>query len=263
MRFLTKYARPEPREFCCRKAALVQNRNLLIHLGEGADVEFEGLVVLALDLQFGLQFLDEQFEARDFRAQFVDVGCGGSRAMCGRRVLLRRLLSGNVVLLREGFGQSAGPNGFTGPDFRLGCRRNRNRCRQNGQGGNGSRAGRYWRRSEKAVQGCGGNRLFQAQRFRGLGGVEKIANAADEFLGLERLSNEFVGLDGDGAIGDGFVDYAGHENDGSFGELRILFDLAANRVAILIRHDDIRDDDIRWMLFELVERGGGVGASDH
>jgi hypothetical protein len=30
-------------------------------LGESADVEFEGLVVLALDLEFGLEFFDENF----------------------------------------------------------------------------------------------------------------------------------------------------------------------------------------------------------
>ena len=35
----------------------------LLERGEGADVEFESLVVLALDLKFGLKFLDEQFEA--------------------------------------------------------------------------------------------------------------------------------------------------------------------------------------------------------
>jgi len=29
-------------------------------LGEGADVEFEGLVVLALDLEFGLELFDEE-----------------------------------------------------------------------------------------------------------------------------------------------------------------------------------------------------------
>ena len=100
------------------------------------------------------------------------------------------------------------------------------------------------------------------ERLDVFGGVEQIADAADEFLGLKRFAHELVGLDSDGAIGDGFVDYAGHENDGSFGELRILFDLAADGVAILIGHDDIRDDDIGRMLFELVERGGGVGAGD-
>jgi len=37
-------------------------------------VEFEGLVVLALDLEFGLEFFDEEFEASDFGAEFQGVG---------------------------------------------------------------------------------------------------------------------------------------------------------------------------------------------
>lgn len=36
-----------------------------------ADLQFQRLIVLLLDLQFGLQFLDEQFEVRDFRAQLA------------------------------------------------------------------------------------------------------------------------------------------------------------------------------------------------
>ena len=37
-------------------------------------MKFEGLVVLALDLQLRLQFLDEQFETGNFGAQFMQVG---------------------------------------------------------------------------------------------------------------------------------------------------------------------------------------------
>jgi hypothetical protein len=36
-------------------------------------VEFEGLVVLALDLEFGLKLLDQEFEDGYFSAKFVDV----------------------------------------------------------------------------------------------------------------------------------------------------------------------------------------------
>lgn len=57
----------------------------LIEAGQSAHVNFERLIVLALDLQFGLQFFDEQFEARDFRAKFLHVDAGGRRALrCGR-----------------------------------------------------------------------------------------------------------------------------------------------------------------------------------
>lgn len=222
------------------------------------------MVVLAFDLEFGLEFLDQQFEARDFGTEFVNVGSGCAWSMSLRRVLLLwRLRRLRVILLGKSFGQGARPDGVGWPVFGVRGRRSGYGSRWKRRGKNGRGARRRGRRGEKAVQGEGRNRLVEMERLCVFGGVEKIADAADEFLGLKRFADKFVGLDGDGAIGDGFVDYAGHENDGSFGELRILFDLAANRVAILIRHDDIRDDDIRWMLFELVERGGGVGASDH
>ena len=42
-------------------------------------MEFEGLVVLALDLEFGLEFFHQQLEARDFGLEFLDVACGGRR----------------------------------------------------------------------------------------------------------------------------------------------------------------------------------------
>ena len=44
-------------------------------------MEFKGLVVLALDLEFGLQFLDKEFEARDLGFEFLDVGGAGLRAI--------------------------------------------------------------------------------------------------------------------------------------------------------------------------------------
>jgi hypothetical protein len=40
------------------------------------DLEFEGLVVLALDLKFGLQFFHEELEVRDFGAELQCVGAG-------------------------------------------------------------------------------------------------------------------------------------------------------------------------------------------
>jgi hypothetical protein len=49
-------------------------------------MEFEGLVVLALDLEFGLQLLDEKFEARNFGFEFLDVGGASLRAIGSRDI---------------------------------------------------------------------------------------------------------------------------------------------------------------------------------
>ena len=49
---------------CCPGQLFVQR--------EIAGVQFQGLVVLAFDLQFGLQLLYQQFEASDFCAQLID-----------------------------------------------------------------------------------------------------------------------------------------------------------------------------------------------
>ncbi len=53
--------------------------NGLFRVGEGFDLGFEGLVVLALDLQFGLELFHQEFEARDFDAKLVRIGAGGTR----------------------------------------------------------------------------------------------------------------------------------------------------------------------------------------
>ncbi len=76
------------------------------------------MVVLALDLEFGLQFFDQEFEARDFGAEFVNVRSGCSWAMSLRRVLLLWRLRGlGVALLRESFGEAARPDGVGWPVF--------------------------------------------------------------------------------------------------------------------------------------------------
>lgn len=38
----------------------------LVERRQGFNMEFESLVVLAFDLEFGLQFFDQEFQARDF-----------------------------------------------------------------------------------------------------------------------------------------------------------------------------------------------------
>ena len=87
------------------------------------------MVVLALDLEFGLEFFDEEFEARDFSFEFLDVGGAGLRAVrrghveiVGRRVGIG---SGVLLGLRRGrnvrervrgrsksIGERARPGGF-------------------------------------------------------------------------------------------------------------------------------------------------------
>jgi len=61
----------------------------------------ERLIVLALDLKFGLQLIDEQFEGRDLSAQFSSVG--GDRAQGSLRLGLRplRRLSAESGLVRH------------------------------------------------------------------------------------------------------------------------------------------------------------------
>jgi hypothetical protein len=77
---------------------------VLLGVGDGADLGFEGLVVLAFDLEFGLEFFDEEVEAGDFEAKFLDVG--GSGGACGGIVPENRgrILRGIGVGLCEGRG---------------------------------------------------------------------------------------------------------------------------------------------------------------
>jgi hypothetical protein len=63
----------------CLALSCLEGRGLF-DAGECADLGFEGLVVLALDLEFGLEFLDEQVEARDFHTEFVQVSRTGGWA---------------------------------------------------------------------------------------------------------------------------------------------------------------------------------------
>jgi len=92
---------------------------------------------------------------------------------------------------------------------------------------------------------------------------QQTLHAADEFLRLERLADELVGFDGHGLIRDGFVDDTGHEDDRDVAELGVLLDLGADGVAVGVGHDDVGDDGVRRILFELREGRSGVGAGDH
>ena len=66
--------------------------HVLSGFGEGADLGFQGLIVLALDLEFGLEFLYEEIEMGDLHAEFLDVGGWGTLTL--RRLLRKRRLAG-------------------------------------------------------------------------------------------------------------------------------------------------------------------------
>ncbi len=93
--------------------------------------------------------------------------------------------------------------------------------------------------------------------------TEKTFYAGDELLRLKRFANQFIGADGDRFVGNALVDHTGHQNHGNAVKLRMLLDLAADRVAVLIGHDDVGDDCVGRILFELCHRGGGVARGNH
>jgi hypothetical protein len=67
------------------------------------DLGFQRLVVLAFDLEFGLELLDQQFESRDFGAKFLSVAAGyraGGRVNGGLRWLAG--MNGRVGVLLRG-----------------------------------------------------------------------------------------------------------------------------------------------------------------
>jgi hypothetical protein len=62
---------------------------------QGLQLCFEILVILALDLELGLEFLDQQVEARDFGAKLEDVA-GGRRLGLRWRLHVTGMRSGMV-----------------------------------------------------------------------------------------------------------------------------------------------------------------------
>ncbi len=50
----------------------------LAYFRECANLRFQGLVVLPLDLKFGLKFLHKQVQMGNLDTKFLDVGCGQS-----------------------------------------------------------------------------------------------------------------------------------------------------------------------------------------
>ena len=99
-------------------------------------MKFEGLVVLALDLKFGLEFLDQELKSRDLDPQLLDfIGGGGSARGSGRC----RRVSGywrKSVRLNGLIGECIGNGALPGSFRNLGLN-------QSGQSRNGCRRRRY------------------------------------------------------------------------------------------------------------------------
>src|SRR5215471_1436257 len=116
------------------KIAAKSGRDVALRLsgfGDGTDLRLQGLVVLALDLEFGLELLDQEVEARDLEAQLLDVSGSrrtrsrilrenGGRTLLGvrsdarRRIGSRRnsaLAEGSRRTRSESVGESVGPGG--------------------------------------------------------------------------------------------------------------------------------------------------------
>jgi len=87
-------------------------------LRQGADVQFESLVVLALDLQLGLEFLDQKFQMRNFRAEFEDVLRRCGRALRWGLIGCLRRRGVRTVLGMKGICQGTRPNGIGRFGFR-------------------------------------------------------------------------------------------------------------------------------------------------
>jgi hypothetical protein len=87
-------------------------------VGEGVNLEFEGLGVLALDLELGLEFFDEQLEAGDFASQLLDVGGAGGRTRWCLGVLARLARRGGQAGLKTGTYIGSGGGGFRREGFR-------------------------------------------------------------------------------------------------------------------------------------------------
>src|SRR5437879_5788683 len=121
-----------------------------------------------------------------------------------------------------------------------------------------------WRRGRRRKQGLqrAGADVTLGGGRRGNLRSKQALYATDQLLRLKWLADQFVGFYGDGFIRDGLVYNSGHQNDGYRSIFRVLLDLGADGVAVLIGHDDVGDDGIGRILRELSQSGGGVGARD-
>src|SRR5215471_2825696 len=149
---------------------------------------------------------------------------------------------------RKGFGERTRPGRFL-------------RCWRRGRWHDAARSG--WSGRKKIAQSVGCSPAIDRRRGRDTPWFKKGLYAVYQFLWLKRFSNQLVRFHRNGFVGDAFVHYSRHEQHRSRAETGILLDLAANGVTVLIGHDDVGDHDVGAGLFELRDRGGRVGTSNH
>src|SRR6185312_17208682 len=89
-----------------------------------------------------------------------------------------------------------------------------------------------------------------------------MTHTGDEVLRLKWFADEFISFYGEGALGYGTVDHAGHQDDRRAAEVGMLFDELTDLVAVFVWHDDVTDDDVRAALFKLTEGAGCVTVGD-
>src|SRR5580700_3421296 len=124
-----------------------------------------------------------------------------------------------------------------------------------------SRRRSNWRRKQ-VVERTRSARTFRNRSIGSALGLQQTLNPANQLLRLKRLANQLVRLHRYGLVRYALVYDAGHQHHGNSAVFRVLLDLAANGVAVLIRHNHVGDHDVRLVLLKLSQCGSGVGASD-
>src|SRR5258708_31587790 len=150
----------------------------------------------------------------------------------------------------EGLGKSSWPDGLGSSLFRSGRRR-----------GSWTRSGR--RRHEQVAERTGGAWALHNWRIASALWLQQALDAPNEVLWLKRFTNQLIRLHRYCFVGNAFVHHARHQYHGNSTEFRMLLDLAANGVPVLIRHNHVRDHNVRLVLFKLRQSGRGIRASDY
>ena len=87
---------------------------------------------------------------------------------------------------------------------------------------------------------------------------EQVLDLGDQRLRLERLGQEPVAADAGGPVLVERLEGAGEEQDRDVGQRRRLLDEVADLVAVLLRHDDVAEDEVRTHVLDLLDRQAPV-----
>src|SRR6185437_9228304 len=93
--------------------------------------------------------------------------------------------------------------------------------------------------------------------------VEKMPDTGNQVLRLKRFSEKFICFDGERAFCNCAIHDARHENYRDPGQLGVILDELANLIAVLFRHNDVCDHNIRSCLLNFAERHSGIVRCDH